>query len=365
MKRYFFYIVFINSIANTIIFLPRILLPNRYEGAIMAIIFSIPLGTLLLYFFSKPMMKFPRKIFSEILELAFSRPVQIIIVLLYCPAWYFSGALMLSATLEITNRFIDPHTSEYLILAAFVALIIFAIRTEGATVLYVLEIFMLFIVPMILFIYIKAIINPFFSWDACRETVTHSLTFPQLTSFAATSYVFTGYTDMIIFNRAFKGKFELKYLWLFPVFELVLLLFAFFIPIGFLGTQEIVSLNFPWITSSDCISIKTGVIERTLFIYLLVYLITSIINIIVHWYVSFELFRGLFQTQFKFKKMKIVNWFILGVFAVVPFIYISFISEETDLVIRDMWLIIRLFLEICLVILLNFIAYKAKKKGVI
>ncbi|MDP4089269.1 MAG: GerAB/ArcD/ProY family transporter [Bacillota bacterium] len=363
MRRYFFYIVFINSISNIIIFLAKFLVPNHTKGALLAIIFSLPFGTVIIYFFSRALMMFPGKNFSEILEAALPYWLRVTIMIIFCPAWYISGILMLSGTIDITVTFVDPQTSLYLILVAYIGLVIFSINTKGTSILYALEIFIFFIVPALMFVFIKAITNQFFSWDACMETVTHSFALPSISLLAVTTYNFSGYTDMLAFNRDFNGRFDSKHLWLFPVVILIFQLFTLFVPIGYLGTEGAPDFNFPWLASADCMVIKTGIIERILFIYLLIYLVTSLVNVIVHWYVSFELFKELFLDQFKMKNVKAVTRRILCAFAAGPFIFTFFIIQEKKLVIANIWLSLRVLLEVFLVVLLNYIAYKSKRKG--
>lgn len=363
MKRYFFYIVLINSFTNIIIFLPEILIPDWNKGGLLSIFLSLPFGAFMIYVFLKTLIRFPNKTLSEILEITCPRWIQITIMLLFSPAWYISGLLMLSSTLDMTNTFMDPHSSTYLLLLLYVILIIYAIRMNGTTLLYVLEIFILFITPTIIFIYAKGVTDPFFSLDACVETVSNSLTLPKLSAFAVTTYSFTGYTDMVVFNKYYKDNYELKFIWIFAIIELFLMLFSFLIPIGFLGTQNADNYIFPWITSADCMLIKTGIIERTLFIYLLIYLVTSLINIMIHWYVSLDLFKQLFKNQLKFKNTKLVKLCILCAFAIIPFFYKHFVPEIRDEMVVKFWLSLRLFMESFLVMFLGFVTYKAHKKG--
>ncbi|GFP77656.1 GerAB/ArcD/ProY family transporter [Clostridium fungisolvens] len=363
MKRYFFYIVLINSFTNIIIFLPEIILPAVNEGGLLSIFLSLPFGTIMMYIFLKTLIRFPNKTLSEILEITCPRWVQITIMLLFGPAWYISGLLMLSSTLDMTNTFMDPHTSTYLLLLLYVFLIIYAIRMKGTTLLYVLEIFMLFISPTIIFIYVKGVTDPFFCFDACVETVSNLFTLPKLSVFAVTTYSFTGYTDMVVFNKYYKGTYPLKLLWIFPITEFLLMSFAFLIPLGFLGTQNVDNYNFPWITSADCMLIKTGIIERTLFIYLLIYLVTSLVNIIIHWHVSLDIFKQLFKNQLKLKNTKLANLFILCVFAVIPFFYKHFVPQIKSELVVKLWLSLRLFMEFFLVMFLVFVTYNAHKKG--
>lgn len=366
MNRYFFYLIFINSINNIIIFLPRVLSHDRYHGALMSIFLALPYGTILLTFFSKAVVKFPNQGLPEILKATLPRWAQIMIMSFFWLPWYVAGLLMLSALVEMAQRFINPEMSVYVLLALFVAVFLFAIRTEGSTVLYALEVALFIIIPMIAVIFIKSITYPYFSWTACQEILTHSFTIPTLSSFAITTYMFTGYTDMFTFNRAFnKTNFQPKHLWLFPVLEFILLVFAFFIPIGFLGTQGVSAFNYPWITTSDCITLETGFTERTLFLYLPIFIFTAIVNIIVHWHVALELLKGLFEYQFNIRNTKAVTWFILALFGVIAFIFKMAVNEESSFIAGTGWLEIRVFTELLFVSLLVYAAYIAKKKGII
>lgn len=367
MKRYFFYIVFINSINNIIIFLPNVILRDRYNGSLMAIIFAVPYGTFFLYYFIKSIIKFPNKSYPEILKITMPHWVQVSIMLFICMFWYISGFMMLIALIQMIQRFILPYASEYLLLVLIVFIIIFAAKTEGSTVLYALEIFIIIIALAIGFIFIKSILNSNFSWDSCMEVVTHSFTFPTLSSYAVTTYMFSGYTDMIIFNRYFNNEnFQFKHIWLIPVLELALLMFAFFIPIGFFGTQGVSSFTYPWVAATDCIDIKIGLIERTMYIYLPVFFLTAVINIIVHWHVSLELIKGMIQYQFNFTNINKISWYINIMFALLPFIFINkFSNENVVLYIGNDWLIFRVFAEPFVVGFLVLSAYIARKKGIV
>jgi hypothetical protein len=144
------------------------------------------------------------------------------------------------------------------------------------------------------------------------------------------------------------------------------MIFTLFIPIGFLGTQGVSTFNYPGIAATDCISLEAGLVERTMMIYLLVYLLTATLNIIVHWHVSLELIKGLFQSQFNFKETKTITWFILIFFGIIPFILVKVIPNEiTIFSISIQWLTLRLFIEPFMTIIMILAAYIAKKKGLI
>lgn len=108
-----------------------------------------------------------------------------------------------------------------------------------------------------------------------------------------------------------------------------------------------------------------GPIERALFLFLLVYLVISLASIIIHWYISMEMFKGLFKYQFNFKSIKRVNWVIISVFAIMPFAFNLIKKEDTITVISDLWLSYRLFLEFFLVGMMVLLAKIAQKKGLV
>lgn len=367
MKRYFYYLVFINSFNNIIIFLPNVIFRDQCQGSIMAIIFAIPYGTFLLYIFMRFLIKFPNKTFPQILKVTMPPWAQISIMLFLCTPWYISGFMMLIALIQMIERFIFINMPEFMLLILVVLIILFTIISEGSAILYSLEIFIVIIASMLGFIFIKAILNPYFSWDSCIEVATHSFTRPKLTSFAATTYMFSGYIDMVIFNKFFnKENFQLTHIWLFSISELIFLIFAFFIPIGFLGTKGVAFFNYPWIATTDCISIKTGLVERTMFVYLLVFFLTAILNIIVHWHVALELIKELFQCQFNLNVTKKITYCILLILGILPFLLIRLLpNEDTIFSIGIDWLTLRLFLEPIVVGFVFLTAYIGKRKGLV
>jgi spore germination protein KB len=359
MSRYYYYLVLINTITNSIIYLPKVLIQDRYNGASMAILISIPFGALLLYFFTKSLKKLNSLALPEILEYYFPRWLQISIMVIFSPGWYFSGVILLSSAVDISKLMINPDTSTFWILLLLVGLVILVIRYQSKTILFGLEIFIIGIFGVMLFIYARSIININFNWDSIIEVEKHTFTLPTLFSFAIATYSFSGSIDMASYNSAFKDKLQFKYLWVLPLIIMSIMILSFIIPIGLLGSEAVGKYAYPLITATDTLSLKTGVIDRVFIIFLVVYLLIAILNIIVHWKVSLEMIRGFFQHQLGKKKIQI--WPILLTFAAFAFLIKFILNDHEIFLIGEYWLIMRIFLEVGLILIYIYAARSSDK----
>lgn len=72
--------------------------------------------------------------------------------------------------------------------------------------MYLLEIILYINVPFIAFIFIKAVTSDYLSWDSIFEVGNHFYSMPNISAVAVASYIFSGYANIIIFNRLFKVK---------------------------------------------------------------------------------------------------------------------------------------------------------------
>ncbi|NHN32985.1 GerAB/ArcD/ProY family transporter [Paenibacillus agricola] len=347
MSRYYYQLIFINTISNSIIFLPKMLIQDRFDGAAMSIVWAIPFGTLLLYLFTKSLMKFESLSMPEILKNHFPRWLQLLIMCTYAPLWYVSGISLLSPAVDISKLLINPEMPLFLVLVLLIGLTTFVIRYQARTILFGLEIFSVGILGGMLFIYIRSLTNLDFNWDSVMEVGMHSLSLPSLFSFAAATYSFTGYLDMVSFNQAFTHRIKIKYFWLIPVSMLIITILSFIIPIGLLGAEAVGKYQYPLITATDSLSLETGIIERVFIIFLVMYMLINIINIIVHWKVSLDLITGLWQHQFG--KAHIPIWPILLIFAGIPF-FLKFIFNDYELFfVGKYWITLRIVFEVLLV----------------
>ncbi|MFE8700513.1 GerAB/ArcD/ProY family transporter [Cytobacillus sp. FJAT-54145] len=362
-SRYFYYLIFLNMLANIIVFVPRILIDNRKDGAVMAILIAIPIGLLMAYLFAKFMSKVPRKDVKEILDEAkvskwISRPLLIYLIII----WFSAGIIALLAFTDITKRFINPDIDVIYIAMLFLVFVSWSSALPSKKVLYVLELILLVNLPLTSFIFFKAFVNDNLSWMNMLEAGTHIGNIPTIHSIAAATYVFTGYINLVIFNRLFSKGINLKYFWLLIPVGFGVLFTTYFLPIGYYGFDGIGEFTYPWLSTADAIRIKFFFVERVFFIFLLMYVGISLINVIVHWHVGLEMIKSLLpkkvdDTKGILKWVKL-DYLILSFFSIL-YLYIQFyVDELTVFKMSEWWLVIRLPSEYIGALFIIFIIWR-------
>ncbi|MDQ6597343.1 hypothetical protein [Bacillus salipaludis] len=179
------------------------------------------------------------------------------------------------------------------------------------------------------------------------EVGTHLFEFPNLKALAAATYVFSGYTNLMIFNRVIKGKLKI---WNFiAVFFLGLfnLFTTFLIPIGFQGSDGANEFLYPWISTADCLRLVYSPIERVIFLFLMFYMSITLVSISVHWHASFELLKGTFKNKGSKKK----EWIVLSIFIVCAVAGVQYLNTVLLNKFTVYWLQIRFCFEVVTIVI--------------
>jgi hypothetical protein len=357
MIRYFYYLIFLNMLANIILFVPRILISHRFEGSMMSILLSVPIGFTLLYFFVNSISKFPGQGLPEIMKGRVPSWIRIAVLLHFIMLWFLAGGITLTAFSQITMKYINPDVSSFYIILAFVILVGLIARTRSESVLYSMEILLVLNVPIITWILYKTMTNESMNYDACIEIVTHVFHRPTWDTLAAGTYIFTGYTNLVIFNRIIGTKKRFPYLWFLPIIGFGVLVTSFLIPIGYHGTIAVNDYVYPWISTADSMHVEFGLVERMLFIFLLLYTTISLAGAYIHWHVCLELCKKLIPSQ---SDKAYFSWMIVGLFGLIVCVFYSYSNDETLYEFTVQYLNLRFASEIVLVCLLVFLARRKK-----
>ncbi|MDZ5470480.1 hypothetical protein SM124_01840 [Bacillus sp. 31A1R] len=363
-SRYYYYLIFLNMLANIVVFVPRILLDDRRNGALSAMLIAIPLGLMISYFFTKFMSKFPGKGLPEVLkEVGFPKFLTVPLIGLTALLWFSAGILALLAFTDITKRFINPDIGVLYIALLFLLLVVWASKLPTEKVLYLLEIVLIVNVPVIAFLFLKAIMNDALSWPDMTEASTYIMNIPSFDSLAATTYIFTGYINIVIFNRVFNEKINMRP-FIFVIFiGIGVVLTTFFIPIGYFGFDGVGEFNFPWITATDAIRIEFGFVERVFFVFLLLYIGVALINVIVHWHVGLELILSILPEQKKKKKFKWLTKDLIVLLIIASiYMFIQFYMDETTVFkLGEWWLRLRMPNEYILVLAIILYVWRKRR----
>ncbi|MBP2000721.1 hypothetical protein J2Z69_001752 [Paenibacillus shirakamiensis] len=363
-NKYFYYLFLITALISVINYVPRSLIDRRFDGAMMSILISIPIGTVLLILFTKLMSKFPQQGLPEILNGNLSGFVSRPLLVLYSTIWFVAGLITILAFVDITMRYISSDVPSYIVILGFLLIICFSMRMRTESILYGLEVLLVLNLPLIIYYLLKGIFNPYFSWDAVRQMVTYLWDIPHYSSVAKSTFVFTGYINLAIFNRVFENL-KVRHVWLISLTALVTLLIAFLMPIGFSGVEGISKHVYPWFTTADSLRTKAFIIERVLFLFYFTYLTFSLVSAITSWHITLELLKGAFQSkqgkdQGKNTK-KVVDWACIIIFSGITLLMDN-LNQYTMYKVGQIFLDVRLIGEIMLLATI-FLVFRKLKRG--
>ncbi|WP_458412952.1 GerAB/ArcD/ProY family transporter [Schinkia sp. CFF1] len=357
MNRYFFYLVLLNMLINVVVFVPEILLAERYKGAVMAILLATPIGMTLTIMFARLMSKFPQKDFPEIIGLLGIKWLQMFILVFFSLVWFSAGSITLNAFITISKRFINPSAPTYSLLFIFLVAIVFAIQLKSDRILYLLEILLIVNFPLIGFIIFKAMSSEYFVWDSILEVGTYFNEVPSWSAIGSASYIFSGYLNLIIFNKVFTEKIKKRWFVLILFFGFFNSLTSFFIPIGFHGADPVNEYVYPWVSTADSIRIEYGPIERVIFLFLTLYISLSLISVTVHWHVALKLMKGAFLSQ---KYESRITWSIIAFFVILSSLFVYYLPNKELHIISKYWMEARLIFEIVVIMILFLLARRKK-----
>lgn len=299
MSRFVYYLVLSNMVANILAVVPRILLAESSDGAVLSIILALIYGVLSIWLFIRLISKFPGKSLPELFKTYLSKWAAVPLLLLMGIVWFIAGLQSLITYVAILSRFLTPEMSIYMILGPFVAVITFGLLIRSQNILFLLEVVLILLLPIIILFLGKIYFTEQIDWDQVRIAAMHIDHAPSYTAFAAASYVFVGVFDLIIFNSLIKKKliFKWKQAIIIFAFGFITLATTYFIPIGILGFDAIEDFVYPWVSTSDSVRMQYGIVERVIFMFLLIFLAVAFLNIMLHWYVAFKLFQSMFHVD--------------------------------------------------------------------
>lgn len=361
-NRYFYCLFLMNSLINIINFTPRELIDARFDGAQSSVLVAVIIGPLFIYLFTKVIRKFPGQGLPEILGASLPKLLASPLILIYAVLWYMAGAMILLSFVDITLRYISPDTGPYAVMLGFLTVVCLCSRIDSQSLLYGLEVSLGITLPLFLYTTVKAVANPDFSWDAVLQVMTHAVHAPDLNSVAASTFTFSGYINLAVFNRVLHGQ-KIKHLWILSAGGLLVLALTFFVPIGYHGTVGVERHVYTWFSTADSISIQAFLIERMLYIFYFASITLSLVSAIIQWHVGKELFLSLLPSTAKKPKRKLrQEIFILVLFAAVT-LYLMRLDQYSLNMLGVFLLHIRMYGELLLIFLLFWCYWMVRRRS--
>ncbi|MFF2887196.1 GerAB/ArcD/ProY family transporter [Paenibacillus sp. NPDC057967] len=349
MNRYFFYNFMLVSLMNLMLFVPHILVKNRYSGGVSSLLVAPVIGAILIYMFTNAMTRYPGLGFPEIMKLHCPRWLVSLTSIFFAVMWWFSSTIVVVAYAVLINRFFNPDANTTVILIMMVIAAAYAASRSTLTIAFIIEIGIIVNAPIILFILFKMVRSPQLNFDAIRVVANHVMEMPTIITIAAATLIFTGYIHLALFNRLFPPNFRFKHLYIYPILGFVILLITFFVPIGFHGTEGVDRYIYLWAVTSDSLSMQYGFIERVMFLFLIVFLNLTLVYTMSGWHLGMEYIKSCFKgskPEIDSPKAPKSNYIILGVFATATVLYLIFTNEKINYLITSYWLVLRMFTEV-------------------
>jgi spore germination protein KB len=363
MNRFFYYIIIMNMLSNVIAYVPTILIHERFDGAVLSILLSIPIGILFILSFMKLLSKFPGEGLPEILNNTLPKIVA-------APALFsflilFVGARMIELITftEIIRLYVNQEYSQVYLMLMFIVVTCIGVLLPPERMMYLLELILIINTPFLIFIVFKAIFNEGLNFNDIMNVATYVTKPPTYLSLSTATYTFSGYANMAIYNRAYAKPVSLKFLWVIGIIGTLNFFTSIFIPIGTLGFADVGNYIYPWVTTADSMVFKYGFVERVLYLFVLVYISITMMNVLFHWHVSIELVKGLFpKKDFKLKVNPVTVCSLL-VFIIITFVLQAYLDDQTAFVLGKWWIMIRWPGEFLTIVLL-FLAVRRRKKKI-
>lgn len=330
MNRYFYYITFINMIASLVTSMTRILLLDREEGAIVSILLSIPVGLGFCYLIMRFFQAFPGKGLPELMDVYIPKFVAVLFLLIVGIVWFAAGLLSVVTYSFFIKRFLAPNANLIYIVSIILLFIYYGALMKSKSVLYAIEVIFIFTVPLIALLVMKGFGNEYFEWDFVKTAIMHIQHPPRYSTFCAAAFIFWGPANLIIFNRVMTKKQSMtwKSLLMIGLMGVTILSTSFFVPIGMLGFESVGKVINPAMTTADTLQFRYGIIERVLFVALMLFLAVIFTSILIHWHVAVEVLKNvIYFKKLKWKKHNLTPHLFLIVFWFTSVKVVTYLTE--------------------------------------
>lgn len=360
--RYYYYLFLTNGLINIIAYVPRILIEHTFDGALSSIFLSLLISMGLIALQAKVLQNYPNAGFVEILS-GTMPPLLIKLFLIQMVfLWVMAGSITLMSFVDITKQYISPEMPGPVVLLSFLIVVCWVCRFDAASILYGLESLLLIHLPFVLFFMWKTLGSPYFLKDAVIQAWTYLWHAPNFEAVSAATFIFSGYVNMVVFNRVFTNfRFKMRTLLLILLTGFSILMFTFLVPIGYQGVHGAQRHVFVWFSTADMLRIDLFLIERLLFLFFLIYISLSLISAIVHWHVGLDLLRSILPSPKTAKGEKWIGFIAVIAFALATAVFLP-LNQDTIISYGRVYLNMRLIGEVGTLLLLLY-AHRRRRRA--
>lgn len=364
MSRYYYYLLILNMLANITVFTPKLLLEKRTSGMIGSLLLAVLIGLIFLWIQTKIYIKFPGMGLPELMYKYLPNWFTKIYLTMTGIMWYLAGVTTLMGYSFLSKRYLNPDMSLTMIVSIFLVVISFGILMNTQKVLYALEFALALCAPVIIVIIVKASFSDNMNWEIAKIPFTYYKNMPSYETISVALFSVLGFINIAVFNREWKEKqkLTLKAIAIIGLLAFVNLLTTTLIPIGFNGIDGVGEIVYPWIFTSDSIRMEFFFLERVFIMFLLLYLVISLISMIIHWHVGFEMLKSVTTLPFfKWKGTQLGPYVYILLFWIISIQIVNRIPEFQAIHLIKWYLQLTIPFILFMIFLLLWIYRKAKK----
>ncbi|TBL74580.1 hypothetical protein [Paenibacillus thalictri] len=365
MFRYTYYHVLYVGLINIMMFVPSILIRERFTGAILGMLIAIVIGSVMALSMMVCFEHFPGLGLPEICDLYLPKWLTTFNCLLASIfIWLPAGVIVVYSYSETIRMFFYPDMNPYMNLLLMAGAAAWASSRSTRTVQFINEITTIVSSPVIFIILMKAIFGPNLNWDAIRYVSGYIKEPPSFLTVASATFLFSGYMSLTIFNRLHTEGFKFRFRWLVPLFGTLFLSVTFFVPIGFHGTVGVEKFVYLWSMTADSMVLEYGFINRVLYVFLLIFTGLSLLFVMNTWHISILLIRYALNRSVTVEEVPVpqINIWLALAAGVISFAYMFAINMERNEIVSTVWLVARFFMEIVFLTLMLYFAWRRKKE---
>ncbi|MBB6678526.1 GerAB/ArcD/ProY family transporter [Cohnella lubricantis] len=340
--------------------MPQILIANQRNGLVLGIVISTVLSSIMTFMFVKAMRRFKNQTVSHILLAHVPKWISIVLIIYLGYMWFIAGGIVLISFTNLIKRYILPDMPAQLLLTILLIAVFWCASQRTRTVMYLLEIILITNIPFILLILYKSVMTDYMNWLAVWNVVSDYFDrMPNHKVISAATYLFTGYINMAVFNKESEGKFRPRLVGLIPIVGLFALMTTAFVPVGFHGPDGALQYVNVWVSTADSVKIEFGIVERVIYVFLLLYLNLSLIFATVTWHVGSQIIGDVAKRNWKVHGFGLKIPAVLLTFALSTYFVALLADEKRLMAFATQWLQLRFWSEIFLVLLVFLLSRKA------
>lgn len=357
MNRYVFYILWCDGIIISSLLLYNLLLNERFNGSMMAIVISAVSGMIFLVTMTKSLEHFPKQGLPEIFRMFLPAGARVSLLIFFSIMTITKGCIMIGYASSFFNLYLSDLRTITVIAFMFLTVSWGATRSSK-TILSTLELVLFICIPIMYFILTKAVFSQGIEWNSIKAMDDYALSWPKWETITAANSLFSGFVGLIVFNRVVPSKIKWKFAPIILIVNLHILVTGLLISIGIHGTYGVGNYISPMYSALDSIGNISGLFSRTIMPYFLIVLFLLLMYAAVTIHVGLELLKGCFSLKFQNnpRKEQLFSWTICCLFTVVTMIYFNTFTLKQIKYHTVNWLELRFYTEFLMVALVALFA---------